>query len=113
MISKKKQDYELDIKFDPKLVELRRTKPFKETDHFAHEVEVVVKNSTMGYGERIRAEFFPIKSVEEFNKKRDDLREFSKKMKSKVFEPISILINDGDKLYCTHIGAPDSSKKLK
>jgi hypothetical protein len=110
MISKRKQNFQIEMKFDPELVKLRRTKPFKETDHFTSDMSFTLKNDTMGFGEKNTCEFVPIKGFKEVQRRVKKLRNFAKKCKSNNYEPTTVIVINDKEMYYASLMAGDSGK---
>jgi hypothetical protein len=110
MISKRKQNFQIEMKFDPELVKLCHKKSFKDTNHLIPNMSFSLKNDTMDFGTKITCEFVPIKGFKEVQSRIRKLRNFAKKCNSNNYEPTTVIVINDKDMYCASLMAGDSGK---
>lgn len=105
MINKNKQDYEIEMHFDPQVI---RMKDFNVPNNRSF---YIVRDSTMGFGERFTVEFREFKNLKAVEKSIKSLRKFAAGLKSYNFEPITVMIQNNGKIYAGSVMCKDNSMK--
>ncbi len=105
MISKNKQDYEIEMHFDPQCI---RMKDFKVPNNRSF---YIVRDSTAPFGDRVTCEFIERKSLADIEKHTKKLRKFAAGLKYPCFEPITVIVQTHGKIYAGSILCADNSKK--
>lgn len=103
MISKNKQDYEVEMHFDPAVI---RSKNLDWPNNISY---FIVRDSTAPFGDRIRCEFHEYKNMKAVEKSIKDLRKFAAGLKSHNFEPITVIVKNQGKLYAGSVMCGDNS----
>ena len=116
MISKRKQNYELDVKFDPATMGMvdkyrKSNNYFEILDKHYHDISFTIRNDQMPFGSRVTSGFAPVKGFKEAEKRIKNLRKYAKKIKSKCYEPVSVIIVNDKDMYFGSLMAPDYGKR--
>lgn len=105
MISKNKQDYEIEMHFDPQVIRMKDSNVPNNRSFY------IVRDFTEDFGTRVTCEFIERKSFKDIEKSEQNLRKFAKGLDSYNFEPITIIVKNQGKLYAGSIMCTDRSIK--
>jgi hypothetical protein len=103
MISKNKQEYEIEMHFDPQVIRMGDSTLPNNRSFF------IVRDSTMPFGERFTCEFHEYKSLKAVESSIKKLKKFAAELKSYNFEPITVVIQNQGKIYAGSVMCSDYS----
>jgi hypothetical protein len=103
MTSKNKQDYEIEMHFDPQVIRMKDINVPNNRSFY------ILRDSTAEFGDRITCEFIERKSFKDIEKHEQELRQFADKLDYYNFEPITVIIKTQGKLYAGTLACADNS----